>query len=280
MAGGMKGYSTRKVAETLQLPPGLIREIVRAGILEPRRAQGNRYRFSFQDIIVLRTAKELIKGGVKRARVYSALAGLKAQMPPGRPLTALRVSGIGGAVVLHEEDQLYTPATGQIHFNFSVADLAGEVAPLAREAAEEAALGRTLSANDWYDLGMDLEAVSPADAPAAYLRALTLDPTHVEAHVQLGRLLQAAGEMVSAEEHYLLALRVEPQHALAALSLGTLLEDTGRIQQAIRAYKQARRLADAQYHLARLYELAGAHAEALRHFKAYRRLSAAGGTGP
>ncbi|MGB0693973.1 MAG: helix-turn-helix domain-containing protein, partial [Pseudomonadales bacterium] len=41
----MKGYSTRDVAELLELSPGVIREIARSGIIEPARTAGNQYRF-------------------------------------------------------------------------------------------------------------------------------------------------------------------------------------------------------------------------------------------
>ena len=51
----MKGYSTRDVAELLEIPPGVIRDIARSGILEPARTPGNHYRFNFQDIIIRMT---------------------------------------------------------------------------------------------------------------------------------------------------------------------------------------------------------------------------------
>ncbi len=269
----MKGYSTRDVADLLELPPATIREIARAGILDPTRAPGNRYRFSFQDIIILRTAKELLQGGVKRAQINNALFNLKNRLPSGRSLTSLRVTGDGGQVVIREDDQVYNPDSGQIHFNFAIADLAGTVAPLARQAAEDAeASSQQLTSDDWFDLGVDLEAVSPEDAPAAYLRSLELDPRHSDAHVNIGRLLQEAGEYEAAEEHYHLALDAEQGNVLAAFNLGTLFEDMGRIQDAINAYKRASKLADAHYNLSRLYELVGEHAEALKHLKTYRGL--------
>ena len=96
----MKGYSTRDVSELLELSQELIREIARSGILEPARTAGNHYRFSFQDIIVLRTAKELLDAGVGRTKVNAALFRLKNRLPSNRPLTSLRVSGDGGAVVI------------------------------------------------------------------------------------------------------------------------------------------------------------------------------------
>lgn len=268
----MKGYSTQNVAELLELSPKTIREVARAGVLEPTRTAGNQYRFDFQDIIVLRTAKELLQSGVRRADINNVLVNLKSKLPSNRSLTSLRIAGVGGAVVIREADQVYDAATGQLHFNFSVADLAGTVAPLARQAAEEARASDQLSSDDWFDLGVDLEAVSPLDAPAAYLRALELDPCHSDAHVNVGRLLQEAGEYESAEEHYNRALDVEPDNVLAAFNLGTLFEDMGKIQDAINAYKQAPNLADAHYNLSRLYELVGEHVEALKHLKTYRRL--------
>ncbi len=268
----MKGYSTRDIAELLELPQETIREIARSGILDPERTAGQHYRFSFQDIIILRTAKELISSGVSKSRINRTLFVLRNKLPSNRSLSSLRISGDAGDVVIREDDQMYNPESGQIHFDFAVADLAGTVAPLARQAVHEAESSDQLTSDDWFDLGVDLEAVSPEDAPAAYLRALELDPYHSDAHVNIGRLMQEADEYAAAEEHYHKAMEIEPDNVLAAFNLGTLLEDMGRIQDAINAYSKASSFADAHYNLSRLYELVGEHREALKHLKTYRSL--------
>lgn len=268
----MKGYSTREVAELLELPQDVIRDIAR-GVLDPEKNPKGRYRFSFQDIVVLRTAKELLAAGVRRGRINRSLLSLQRRLPQNRSITSLRITGDGGDVVIRDQEQVYNPESGQFHFNFSIADLAGSVAPLARRAAEDAeASDEQLSSDDWFDLGVDLEAVSPEDAPSAYQRALELDPYHSDAHVNLGRLLQESGKYQQAEQHYRSALASEPDNVLAAFNLGTLLEDMGRIHDAIVAYKRAASFADAHYNLSRLYELVGEHAEALKHLKTYRNL--------
>ena len=267
----MKGYSTREVAELLELSPTVIRDIAR-GVLDPEKGPKDRYKFSFQDIVIFRTAKELLQTGVQRSKINSTLFRLRDQLPSSKPLTSLRISGDGGAVVLQENDKVYNPESGQLHFNFAVADLAGTLAPLARKAASEAEEGEQLSSDDWFDLGVDLEAVSPEDAPAAYLQALEIEPDHTDAHVNLGRLYQESGEYELAESHYHSALKIEPDNILAAFNLGTLLEDLGRIQDAIIAYKKAGAFADAHYNLSRLYELVGEHQQALKHLKTYRSL--------
>jgi len=68
-----------------------------------------------------------------------------------------------------------------------------------------------------------------------------------------------------------------PDHATAWYNLGIALEDRRRPNDAVKAYEQAiaadRRLADAYFNLARLYEQAGKKAAALRHLSIYRRLT-------
>ncbi|MFT4821953.1 MAG: tetratricopeptide (TPR) repeat protein [Candidatus Azotimanducaceae bacterium] len=267
----MKGYSTREVAELLALSPRVVREIAR-GVIDAERDDKARYQFSFQDIVLLRTAKELISGGVPQGKINRTLLSLQRRLPADRSLTSLRITGDSGAVVIRELDQVYNPESGQLHFNFAIAELAGSVAPLARRAAAEAATSDNLTSDDWFDVGVDLEAVSPEEAPAAYLRALELDPEYADAHVNLGRLMQESGDFTAAEDHYSHALLLEPDHALAAFNFGTLLEDMGRIEQAIEVYQQATAFADAHYNLSRLFELLGRHEQALAHLKTYRQL--------
>ena len=148
---------------------------------------------------------------------------------------------------------------------------------MARRAAKAARrVEQDLSAEDWYELGLELEVAAPGDARDAYRRALELDAHHADAHVNLGRLLHEQGLATEAERHYRAALSENPDHATAAYNLGIAFEDLDRPADAIEAYRKALSLdpglADAHFNLARLYETAGKRAAALRHLSSYRRL--------
>lgn len=54
----MTGYTTADVAEILSIPPPRVRSLARAGLLEPGRNPQRHYRFSFQDIVVLRVIRD------------------------------------------------------------------------------------------------------------------------------------------------------------------------------------------------------------------------------
>ena len=172
----------------------------------------------------------------------------------------------------------WNPESGQTHLDFVVSDLATRAAPIARRTAQAArAAEGDLDAADWYELGLEIEAVEPGEARDAYRRALELDAHHADAHVNLGRLLHEQGMIEEAERHYRLALRENPDHATAAFNLGIALEDLNQPADAIEAYRAALRtdprLADAHYNVARLYEKVGKKAAALRHLSIYRRLT-------
>jgi tetratricopeptide (TPR) repeat protein len=267
----MAGYSTKEVADLVNLPRQTIWELARAGVLDPEKTDSLQYRFSFQDIIILRTAKDLIEDGVRKSRIHRALSQLKSQLPTNRPLTSLRISGDGNAVVIREDNRLFNAESGQLHLNFELTESSSVIASLAQRSAKSEQ-EEQLTSDDWFDLGVDLEAVSPDDAPAAYQRALEIDPTHGDAHVNLGRILQERGDCEEAEGHYRLALQLDQDNLLATFNLGTLLEDLGRIKDAIEAYKDADQFADSHYNLSRLYELVGEHDLALFHLQNYRRL--------
>src|SRR3989449_1944085 len=102
----------------------------------------------------------------------------------------------------------------------SVSDLASRAAPIARRTAQAArAAEGDLDAADWYELGLELEAVEPGEARDAYRRALELDAHHADAHVNLGRLLHEQGLVEEAARHYRLGLGRNPDLATAAYNL-------------------------------------------------------------
>ena len=56
----MKLFSTGEVAKILNLPNHRIRSFVRAGFVAPARGEKKALRFSFQDLLFLKTAKGLL----------------------------------------------------------------------------------------------------------------------------------------------------------------------------------------------------------------------------
>lgn len=238
-------------------------------------------KFSFQDLVILRTAKALVAARIPPRRIRRALKKLRLQLPRGRSLAELRIAAEGDRIVVSDGDTAWNPESGQTHLDFAVSDLATRAAPIARRTARAAREAEgDLDADDWYELGLELEAVDPDEARDAYRRALELDAHHADAHVNLGRLLHGQDLVEEAERHYRLALREDPDHATAVFNLGIALEDLDRPADAIEAYRAALaadpRLADAHYNVARLYERVGKNAAALRHLSIYRRLTMEG----
>jgi len=271
------GYTSRDVTQILGLSASQLRGYVRQGCVAPRRGPRGEYRFSLQDLVLLRTAKALSER-VPLRRVRRALRTLSERLPSGRPLTGIQINAMGDDIVVHEGTRLWKAESGQGIFSFQVADLAAKVAPFTKRKAEIARdVEKSLSAEEWYELGCDLELGAPEQARDAYRRVLEVDPHHAPARVNLGRLLHESGRPEAAELHYRMALTASPGDPVAAFNLGVALEDMGRTRDAVRAYELAlasdSRSADAHYNLSRLYERLGKKPLAYRHLKAYRDLT-------
>jgi tetratricopeptide (TPR) repeat protein len=268
------GYSTKDVVSLLGLSAAQIRSYVRAGFLSPQQGTRGEYYFSFQDLALLRTARELLAARVPRRRVRLALQNLREQLPEGRPLTGVRISAQGQRVVVRDGRELWNPESGQTLFDFELSELAREASTL-RTLPTKHAEPRT--AADWYEQGCVLEEESAEEALAAYRRALEIDSRLPDAHLNLGRLLHERGDMAAAEQHYRLALDALPDDPTAAYNLGVALQDLGRLREAVVAYEAALArdadYADAHYNLAGVYELLGEREAAFRHLRTYRTLT-------
>jgi len=127
-------------------------------------------------------------------------------------------------------------------------------------------------ANAHYVRGHALEESDLEAARAAYLSALDLQSDHIEARINLGRLLHLAGELEAAEQVY---RKAKIANAVLSFNLAILLEDMNRETEAAAAYREALardpHLHDAHFNLSRLYERTQQPREALRHLLAYRR---------
>jgi tetratricopeptide (TPR) repeat protein len=289
----MSGYTAQDVARMLGLAPGRLRAYVRSGVLAPERGEGGELRFSFQDLLLLRTAEGLVRERVPPRRVASALRKLRASLPDARPLTGVQLGAEGQRVVARDGAARWQVDSGQVLLDFERrAGLADDdvSAPLAalgelgsrRAGGTPAPTGDVvpLSLEELYEVGCDLEETEPAHAEASYRQVLARAPHHADAHINLGRLLHERGDLEGAEEHYRLALAHRAEDPTATFNLGVALEDQARVVEALDAYERAIALnahnADAHYNAARLYEKGGDYGASLRHLRAYRDLTRRG----
>jgi tetratricopeptide (TPR) repeat protein len=127
-------------------------------------------------------------------------------------------------------------------------------------------------AHEHFQRGNLLEESDVAAARAAYLAALSVQEDHLEARINLGRLLHLDGKLKEAELMY---RQARTTSAILSFNLATLLEDLGREEEAMAAYRDALAqdplLGDAHFNLSRLHEKANRPREALRHLLAYKR---------
>ncbi|MGQ0504267.1 MAG: tetratricopeptide repeat protein [Myxococcaceae bacterium] len=261
------GYSAKEVAAMLDVPASRLRAFVQAKFLQPAKGQRGELRFTFQDLVLLRTAKGLEDAKIPSRRIRSALERLKTQLPEGKHLSAVTIWADQTRILVRDGAAHWNPESGQGLFDFQVAELT---------ARPVATLEPKRPAVDFYQVACELELTDPSSAVEAYKFALERQPGNPDAHINLGRLLHEAGDVAAAEAHYREALVLRPDDATAQFNLGIALEDLGQIADAIEAYRKATELEpeapDAYFNLSRLYEKEGQRAEALRMLRTYRKL--------
>src|SRR5712692_252209 len=109
----MRSYSVRDVQRVLQLSPDTTRSLIRAGFVRPARGPRREYRFSFQDMIVLRTARALIQAKIPAKRIRRSLESLRRELPESVPLSGLSISAVGDHVVVRDGDTRWQADSGQ-----------------------------------------------------------------------------------------------------------------------------------------------------------------------
>jgi len=266
----MQSYGARDVEKLLRLSRSTLRALVEAGFVTPARGARNALRFSFQDLIVLRTAQALIDANVPKRRIMQSLKELRRRLPDSMPMSGLRIRALGKRVVVSEREGRWQADSGQYLLAFE-----GDPAEGSLDVIEPAAQAEA-TPPDWFERGVALEPSDANAARAAYERAIADDPSHVEARINLGRLLHETGRLAQAERVYRDAIRADAVDALLFYNFAVLLEDIGRVADAMRLYESALRLdpqlADGHYNLALLYEARGRSTDAIRHMARYRKL--------
>jgi tetratricopeptide (TPR) repeat protein len=213
---------------------------------------------------VLRVAGALKSAKMSTPKIVAALEQIRGSFSTGRlPAIALAASGKDVSV---REGAREWEASGQYALPLTTRATSRPIAEI-RKTVPAAEI-----AQEHFQRGHLLEDSDVKAARAAYLAALSVQEDHLEARINLGRLLHLEGKLVEAEKMY---RQARTSSAILSFNLATLLEDLEREDEAVAAYRDALAqdplLGDAHFNLSRLHEKANRPREALRHLLAYKR---------
>lgn len=269
----MHQYGVREIEKLLRLPRSTIRAFITAGFVSPTRGPRKTLRFSFQDLITLRTAQALTDAKVPAKRITRSLKELRRQLPDTMPLSGICIGAVGNRVVVRDGGGQRQVESGQYLLGFEGDPEAGSLSVIERhQVAAPAADDK-----DWFDQAVTLEDENAEGALQSYERAVADDPVRLDARINMGRLLHETGQLAKAEKSYRDALKSCGSDPVLLFNLAVLLEDMDRKPEAMETYEAALRcdpdLADCHYNLALLYEKLRKPKEAIRHMSQYRRLT-------
>ena len=269
----MHSYGVREVERLLNLPRSTVRTLIAAGFVSPARGPRNAWRFSFQDLIVLRTAQALVAAQVPNRRITKSMKELRRHLPESMPLSGLRIGAVADRVVVREGTTRWQAESGQYLLEFGGDPAEGSLNVIERKTP---APEPPPEAQDWFAMALALERDDPQGALQAYGKAIAADPAHLDARINRALLLHEARRFAEAERAYLEALQACGSDPVLLFNFGVLLEDMERPTDAVQAYEAALAgdpsMADGHYNVALVYEKLRKPKEAIRHMSQYRRL--------
>jgi tetratricopeptide (TPR) repeat protein len=278
-------YTFAGVAKILDVSESKLRYWAQVGFVGPSVRQGGKQLYTFQDLVSVKAAKELVDRGFTTAQIRKALAAVTATLPGvDRPLDRIRVAFDGESLAVVADGGAFE-VSGQKMFGFGLGELAkqvGESKPAsARADRATAAVGNkrksesTPSSYDWFVEGMRHETESDGDesAVACYRKALALDPGLAAAHTNLGNIAYAKGQSAAARTEFEAALALDPDQPEARFNLANLILEAGDLELAVAEFRRVLQIApdfaDAHYNLAVALERLGGRSQARAHLERY-----------
>lgn len=245
--------------------------MVKSRYVSPARGPRGALRFSFQDVLLLRTARALLQARVPARRVGAALRAIRPQLPVDPPPRGLSITAEGDRIVVHEGGARHDALSGQLLLALDVR--AGGTIRFVEQAPEKAGSAAPDECERQFEAALALEESDVEGAVEAY-RVCVKRHAHTAALANLGRLLHLQGHITEAVELYRSAADPDVD---VLYNLAVALDDLGRTPEAIATYEQViaadAGFADAHHNLARLHQEAGEQRLALRHWNRYRQLT-------
>ncbi|MFC1464376.1 MAG: tetratricopeptide repeat protein [Candidatus Brachytrichaceae bacterium NZ_4S206] len=274
-------FRRAEVARLFAIPEGRLKYWDRLGFIKPSGHVGGRRYYTFQDLIGVRVAKELLEGGAPLPAVRRSLDNLRRTLPHvTRPLNELRVRAEGHTVLVHDHERVFEPETGQLHLDFEVRSLRDDVVRILRPDAVDPERRRRAYQAYLDGCRFDEDPNTFDRAEDCYRQAITLDPSLANALTNWGNLRFRRGDVEDAERLYRRALSIDEEQPEAYYNLGFLAFERGEMDEAVTLFASAVEhdpgFADAHFNLAMALEEVDRRADARVHWQTYLELDPAG----
>jgi len=273
-------FSIDEVARLFEITKGRLRYWDRTDFISPTGYDGARRRYTFQDLVCVRSAVTLIEGGVSLQRARKVLMQLSKKLPQAvHPITQLRIRGDAKTIIVSGEEHEFEADTGQLLIDFNVKSIEENIVsklPARRQAREQK------SAYEWYLEGcrLDEDEEMLGRAEEAYHKAIHMDPTLANAYTNLGNLRYRLGAIDDARILYVKAIEVDEEQPEAHYNLGFIEFDDGDMEQAKKCFSRAVVLdptfADAHFNLAMTLFRLDEEVEAREHWRLYLNIEPIG----
>ncbi|HEY0661420.1 MAG TPA: tetratricopeptide repeat protein, partial [Lysobacter sp.] len=243
----MRAYTMRDVMEIVGMPRAAVMSLIAAGVVAPTRGDRGEYRFSFRDLVVLRTAQALRQSNISSGRIRRSL--LRSQsLAQGRPTSAMSLRAEGNDIIARAHGAEWVAESGQLRLDLGAPAGDNVVVPHLETSANDAYAA--------YETGREHEAHQRvAAAESAYREAIRLDPSMHAAWLDLSALLCDQGHCAEALQVLAEARTQFPSSTALLFNLALALEDTGDDEAAMQAYQDCLTLdphnADAHFNLGR-----------------------------
>jgi tetratricopeptide (TPR) repeat protein len=273
-------FTRREASKLLRVSDAHLRALGRAGVVVASGRRRGKPAYTFQDLIALRTARELFAHRVPLREVIQAVERLRETLPRvTSPLHELRVVSEGRRVVVKLSDGPFEPSTGQRVLDFEAERPRDDVVRVLRPKRSEP---RLREAFELYAKGAEMDETlsTLGEAEELYRRAIQLDPSLAMAYTNLGNVRFRRGDIAGAETLYQQALDIDPKQAEAHYNLGYVRLERGEPEKAVVFLEQAVEadpaFADGHFNLAMAYEQLNARDKAQPHWQRYLTLEPAG----
>jgi tetratricopeptide (TPR) repeat protein len=279
-------YTFGGAAKILDVAESKLRYWAQVGFVGPSVRRGGKPLYSFQDLVSVKAAKELVDRGFKAGEIRKAIEEVRATLPHlDRPLDRMRVAFDGTRLVVVDEGNAFE-STGQKVFDFGLAELARQVSDIRPAPAGEPPAAATAGADpgglpprrayDWFIEGTRAEgggASGEAHAEHCYRQALALDTGLAAARTNLGSLAYRRGDVGAAREAFEAALAIDPDQPEARFNLANIVLETGDLELAVAEFRRvlqtAPDFADAHFNLAVALDSLGGRSAARAHLERY-----------